>query len=134
MDHELWNVQLEVKEDTSGKAVISLRDSCGTFVEACSSPSESGGVAVEPPEVEDQNDDYDGTEFDQAEVSAPLEEVHARNQELEDLNDELSTQVSTLKGEVSTLTDKLKREIERVNRVLHMSCEQVSDFDEAVTA
>lgn len=42
--------------------------------------------------------------------------------------------MSTLKGEVSTLTDKLKRETERVNEVWRMSCEQVSAFDEAVTA
>ena len=63
-----------------------------------------------------------------------LLDICAQNRELEELNSELSTQVSGLKGEVDVLAHKLKQETERVNAVWHMSCEQVSTFDEAVSA
>ena len=65
-----------------------------------------------------------------------LLDICARNRELEELNSELSTQVSGLKGKVDALTHKLrlKQETERVNAVWCMSCEQVSAFDEAVSA
>ena len=56
MEREPRNVQVEVAEDGSGKARITLRDSRGTFVEAYLSPPESSGAVVEQSEVETRDE------------------------------------------------------------------------------
>lgn len=67
-------------------------------------------------------------------VGAELAAVQDQNRQLMIINDELTTRVSSLEGEVSTLTDKLTRKTERVSEVWRMSCEQVSVFDETISA
>ena len=100
MDRESRNVQVEVAEDESGKESIYLRDSRGTFVEASLGPPDASGTEVEETEVDDRDHREEPVED---ETSTTLEEVHARNMELQDLNNDLLSQVSALKGEVCML-------------------------------
>ena len=131
MGQEPRNVQVNVTEDESGKESIYLCDSCGAFVEALISPPDARRTEVKEMEVDGR--DHRG-ESVVDETSATLEEARARNRELQDLNYDLLAQVSMLKGEVSMLADKQKEEADRANEVWRMSCEQVTIFDEAVTA
>ena len=106
-------------------------------MEAYSSPPESSGAAVGRSEVEAHDDgegDNENAASAEDEAYAALEEARAQNTELRDLNNEPLSQVSTLEGEFTALADKPKKETERVNDVWYMSSEQVSAFDEAVTA
>ena len=100
MDRESRNVQVEVAENESGKESIYLRDSRGTFVEASLGPPDVSGTEVEETEVNDRDHREEPVED---ETSTTLEEVHARNMELQDLNNDLLSQVSALKGEVCML-------------------------------
>ena len=139
MDWKPRYIQVDVMEDDSGKVTIYLRDFRGTFMETYSNPPDARGAGVEEWEV-DARDNKGGSSPDEVEAESEdeattaVQEALARNTELQDLNNELSTQVSMLEGEISTLADKLKRETERVNEVWRMSCEQVSAFDWAVSA
>ena len=131
MGQEPRNVQVNVTEDESGKESIYLCDSCGAFVEALVSPPDARRTEVEEMEVDGR--DHRGKSVVD-EISATLEEARARNRELQDLNNDLLAQVSMLNGEVSMLADKQKKEADRAIEVWRMSCEQVTLFDEAVTA
>ena len=89
------NVQVNVTEDESGKESIYLCDSYGAFVEALVSPPDARRTEVEEMEVDGR--DHRGKSVVD-EMSATLEEVRARNRELQDLNNDLLAQVSMLNG------------------------------------
>ena len=134
MDHEPRNVQVVVVDGDGGSGTIHLRDSRGTFVEADCRVQGAGGVEVDERDTEGLEGTREaGSESPTSgeDVSAKLDEAHARNRELESLNHDLSSQVSALREE---LADKLKGETEKVNEVWRVSCDQVIAFDEAISA
>ena len=141
MSREPRNVQVEVKEGDGGKVTIYLHNSHSAFVEADCQLQEEGRAEGDKPVViiddpggggngEWMESDYSAYE----DAATELMEAQAQNGQPMILNDELTAQMSTLQGEVSTLTDKLRTETERVSEGWRTSCEQVSGFDEAVTA
>ena len=124
---------VQVKVHEGDRVTVCLRDSDGMFVRADCLPAQDGSNMVEETEANKEGQESDSL-ANENNGAAELADVQAWNRALEVLNDELTTQVSILRVEISTLTDKLRRETERVGEVWRMNCEQVSSFDETVTA
>ena len=134
--HEPRNVQVEVVVEEGDGTTINLRDSQGPLVKA----HIRGMANVGKQETARDDSAGDGDQEHEfrckgsgSEETNKLEEAHTQNGELQNLNNELTSQVSALQREVRTLTDNLRRETERVSKVWRMSFEQVSSFDEAIT-
>ena len=146
-EHEPKNVQIEVTESGSGTTRIQLQD--------------EGGVILEiPPEEENRSTSREASTMGSAseskgeaggerndmvsrvtELEAELESGRERTRELESELEQMrqrselaAEENATLSEEVSVVRGKVRQEKDKHTALWRMNCEQLAEYDEAITS